>query len=86
MVNFGLNFASILGIIIMIAGVCLWLFPSVNSGKRKTSDTILSAIAFISGAILLFQGWRLDPILKFGQLLITIITIFYTVESIILRR
>jgi hypothetical protein len=30
---------------------------------------------FVSGLILLYQGWRLDPILQFQQLLMIIISI-----------
>jgi len=36
--------------------------------------------------IFLFQGWRLDPILQFGQFLLTGTTIFFAVESIRLRK
>ncbi len=86
MVNVGLNFATILGIILAIAGVCLLLLPLVKSEKRRKSDFVISMIALISGFLLVFQGWRLDPILQLGQILIIIIVIFYTVENIILRR
>jgi len=35
--------------------------------------------------ILLFQGWRLDPILQFGQFLLTGAAIFFAVETMRLR-
>lgn len=37
------------------------------------------------GLILLFQGWRLDPILQFGQFLLTGSAIFFAVETVRLR-
>ena len=39
----------------------------------------------LCGFILLFQGWRLDPILQFGQFLLAGTTIFFAVETIRLR-
>ncbi|MFM5889947.1 MAG: Ycf66 family protein [Dolichospermum sp.] len=36
----------------------------------------------LSGAILVFQAWRLDPILQFVYLILVITTVFYFVEDI----
>ncbi|WP_373270743.1 Ycf66 family protein [Nostoc sp. T09] len=41
--------------------------------------------AVLNGFILMFQRWRLDPILQVSQLLLVEITGFYKVESIYLR-
>ena len=37
------------------------------------------------GGILFFQGWRLDPILQFGQFLLAGTTVFFAYESVRLR-
>lgn len=38
------------------------------------------------GGILIFQGWRLDPILLLSQILLSGTTIFFIAENIILRE
>ena len=80
MVNASLNWASIVGILLVISGIPLFAF-SVDSISRISSSSsdylfrILNLIGllfipFLCGGILFFQGWRLDPILQFGQFLL----------------
>lgn len=85
MVNFGLNSASILGIFLAVAGASLYFLRSVRPELSRDHDIFFAAIGLLCGFILLFQGWRLDPILQFGQFLLTGSTIFFAVESIRLR-
>jgi hypothetical protein len=95
--NFGLNFASLLGIIYFIFGICYlismitFLTQRANS-LRGTSLVlyILQALVipiFISfcGFILIFQGWRLDPILQFQQLLLFIIITYLSMKDILIN-
>ena len=86
MVNFGLNSASILGIILAVAGAALYFLRSMRPELARDHDIFFAAVGLLCGFILLFQGWRLDPILQFGQLLLTATTIFFAVESIRLRE
>lgn len=85
MVNFGLNSASILGIFLAVAGAALYFLRSVRPELSRDHDIFFAAVGLLCGFILLFQGWRLDPILQFGQLLLTGSAIFFAVESIRLR-
>jgi hypothetical protein len=85
MVNFGLNSASILGIFLAVAGAALYFLRSVRPELSRDHDIFFAAIGLLCGFILLFQGWRLDPILQFGQLLLSGSAIFFAVESIRLR-
>jgi hypothetical protein len=85
MVNFGLNSASILGIFLAVAGAALYFLRSVRPELARDHDIFFAAVGLLCGFILLFQGWRLDPILQFGQLLLTGSAIFFAVESIRLR-
>lgn len=85
MVNFGLNSASILGIALAVAGAGLYFLRSVRPELARDHDIFFAAVGLLCGFILLFQGWRLDPILQFGQLLLTGSAIFFAVESIRLR-
>lgn len=86
MVNFGLNSASILGIFLAVAGASLYFLRSVRPELSRDHDIFFAAVGLLCGFILLFQGWRLDPILQFGQFLLTGSTIFFAVESIRLRK
>ena len=80
MVNASLNWASILGIVLVLC----WI-PSLNysiSGLNRYSSSNSGSVARIlffvwsifapplCGGILFFQGWRLDPILQFGYFLL----------------
>ena len=86
MVNFGLNSASILGIFLAVAGASLYFLRSVRPELSRDHDIFFAAVGLLCGFILLFQGWRLDPILQFGQFLLTGSTVFFAVESIRLRK
>ncbi|MEB3311194.1 MAG: Ycf66 family protein [Snowella sp.] len=85
MVNFGLNSASILGIFLAVAGAGLYFLRSIRPEVSRDYDIFFSAVGLLCGLILLFQGWRLDPILQFGQLLLTGSTVFFAFETIRLR-
>ena len=83
MVNASLNWASIVGIILIIAGfVPLFLKKSISSSY----DPILVPVLWLCGGVLFFQGWRLDPILQFGQFLLVSVVIFVGFENIKLRE
>lgn len=85
MVNFGLNSASILGIALAAAGASLYFLRSVRPELSRDHDIFFAAVGLLCGFILLFQGWRLDPILQFGQFLLTGSAVFFAIESIRLR-
>lgn len=85
MVNFGLNSASILGIALAAAGAALYFLRSVRPELSRDHDIFFAAVGLLCGFILLFQGWRLDPILQFGQFLLTGSAVFFAIESIRLR-
>ncbi len=72
MVNASLNWASIVGIV---------LAPAL----ARDYDVFFAAIGLLCGGILFFQGWRLDPILQFGQFLLAGTTVFFAYESVRLR-
>ena len=85
MVNFGLNSASILGLFLAVAGATLYFLRTVRPELSRDHDIFFAAVGLLCGFILLFQGWRLDPILQFGQFLLAGTTIFFAVETIRLR-
>lgn len=85
MVNFGLNSASILGIFLAVAGAALYFIRTVRPELSRDHDIFFAAVGLLCGLILLFQGWRLDPILQFGQFLLTGSAVFFAVETLRLR-
>ncbi|MEA5580079.1 Ycf66 family protein [Nodularia harveyana UHCC-0300] len=84
-VNFGTNSASILGIFLAVSGAALYFLRTVRPELSRDQDIFFAAVGLVCGFILIFQGWRLDPILQFGQLLLVGSTVFFAVESIRLR-
>lgn len=85
MVNFNFNFASISGIVLAVAGAALYFLRNFRPGVARDHDIFFAAIGLLSGFILIFQGWRYDPIMQFGQMLLTGTTVFFAVESVRLR-
>ncbi len=98
MINFGMNWAStlaqvnfgggthtLLGILLAVAGAALYFLRSVRPELSRDHDIFFAAIGLVCGIILISQGWRLDPILQFGQVLLVGSTVFFAVESIRLR-
>lgn len=85
MVNLGLNFSSLLGIILVLSGAGLYFLRTWKPKLARDHDIFFAAVGLLCGGILLFQGWRLDPILAFGQFLLTGSAVFFAVESIRMR-
>jgi hypothetical protein len=96
-VNFGANSATLLGIIYLILAVgylIFMVFWLVKRGTRLRSWAlalyIIQAIftpiiMLLCGLILTFQGWRLDPILQFGQLLLFLLNIYLLIKDIVIN-
>ncbi len=82
MVNASLNWASIVGVALVIAG----FIPFFKKSISTQYDPFLVPVFWLCGSILFFQGWRLDPILQFGQFLLAGLVIFVGYENIKLRE
>jgi hypothetical protein len=85
MVNVGLGWSSVLGIALAVSGLGLYFLRSFRPKLARDHDIVFAAIALLCGGILFFQGWRQDPILQFGQFLLTGSAVFFAVESVRLR-
>ncbi|HEY9907964.1 MAG TPA: Ycf66 family protein [Thermosynechococcaceae cyanobacterium] len=84
-VNIGSPVTTILGLALASSGVALYALRSLRPRLARDYDIFFSAVALLCGCILIFQGWRLDPILLFGQVLLTGTAVFFAVEGIRLR-
>ncbi len=85
MVNASLNWASIVGIVLAVSGAGLYFMRTFKPALARDYDVFFAAIGLLCGGILFFQGWRLDPILQFGQFLLAGTTVFFAYESVRLR-
>ena len=85
MVNASLNWASSVGIVLAVCGGGLYFLRSFKPALARDYDVFFAAIGLLCGGILFFQGWRLDPILQFGQFLLAGTAIFWGYESVRLR-
>jgi hypothetical protein len=85
LVNASLNWASIVGIVLAVGGAVLYFMRSFKPALARDYDVFFAAVGLLCGGILFFQGWRLDPILQFGQFLLAGTTVFFAYESVRLR-
>lgn len=85
MINVNFNLASMSGIVLALAGTALYALRTWRPELSRDSDIFFSAVSLLCGGILLIYGWRFDPIMQFGQVLLTGVTIFFALENIKLR-
>ncbi|MEH2293547.1 Ycf66 family protein [Nostoc sp.] len=96
-VNFGVNLAGLIGIIYLLWAI-LYLILTVawlaQRGSRLRGWALAlyiiqliftPIIMLLSGAILLFQGWRLDPILQFEQVLLLVLILYLSIKDIVIN-
>ena len=86
MINFELTPSTLLGIILLIVAIVLYFIRICLPSISRDYDLIFSSMGLLCGGILIFQGWRLDPILLFSQILSNIIAMFFIWEAIRLRK
>lgn len=85
MINIDLSPASILGASLVLAGVVLYQIRASKPAISKDYDVVVSSVSVLVGGILIFQGWRLDPLLMFGQLLTAGVAVTFAAEALKLR-
>ena len=86
MVNVDFSPALVLGMGLIGGGLTLYQLRRFRPGLSRDFDVIVSSVAIFSGGILVFQGWRLDPLLLFCQLLTAGMAVAFAVETLRLRE
>eukprot|EP00242_Pyramimonas_sp_CCMP2087_P018107 CAMPEP_0198223982 /NCGR_PEP_ID=MMETSP1445-20131203/94859_1 /TAXON_ID=36898 /ORGANISM="Pyramimonas sp., Strain CCMP2087" /LENGTH=200 /DNA_ID=CAMNT_0043902991 /DNA_START=34 /DNA_END=633 /DNA_ORIENTATION=- len=86
LVNVDLSPSTFVGLILIVSGAALYQVRTVRPNIARDYDIFFSSIAMLCGGILCFQGWRLDPLLLFGEMLTVSAAIAFGVEAIQLRK
>jgi small-conductance mechanosensitive channel len=96
MINVAISFASLLGLLdIGLAVFYLVISIAVPLNRRRMLDAlgialyiaqavIAPVILLLSGVILFFQGWRLDPILQLAFFLLNVLVIYLGIKDILI--
>jgi len=85
LVNVDISPSVILGVTFLVGGVGLIQLRAIRPQISKDKDIVFSSVALLCGGILVFQGWRLDPLLLFGQLLTAGVAASFALEALSLR-
>ncbi|WP_339379471.1 MULTISPECIES: Ycf66 family protein [Okeania] len=85
MLNLGLNFLSLLALLDMLLALLILNESRKKASSREAFDIIqwifVPIAMLLCGFILLFQGWRLDPILFFVMFLLHIVLVFLLIKT-----
>ena len=85
LVNVDFGPGTVLGLLLIGSGVALYQVRTVRPEVSRDYDVFFSSLGLLCGGILVFQGWRLDPLLFFGQLMTAGTAISFAVEAVRLR-
>nr|UGN11425.1 Ycf66 protein [Calyptothecium philippinense] len=86
MIHIELGPSTIVGIGLIMVGILLYALRIRELNVSRDYDSFFSSIGLLCGGILIFQGWRLDPILLLSQILLSGTAIFFIAESSYLRN
>ena len=85
MINVGFGPNILLGVFIIFCVLGLYFLRTVKYELSRDVDIFFTTLGLIYSSILIIHGWRLDPILLFGQILIIITLLSIGWENIRLR-
>jgi len=85
LINIGFSPNILLGFILGFGVTLLYLLRIVKPDVARDEDIFFATIGLLYSCILIVHGWRLDPILLFGQVLIIVSLIVTGWENIRLR-
>ena len=70
----------------MLSSIALYQIRASRPEVSRDKDVFFSSVGLLCGGILVFQGWRLDPLMLFGQLMTAGTAIAFASETISLRQ
>lgn len=74
-----------IGALILIASAALFGVRFLQPRIAREYDVVISIVGLIYGVILVWEGWRLIPLLFFGQVLLITTCGFFAFETLRLR-
>lgn len=86
MVNVDFGPGTVLGLGLIAGGYLLVQARALKPELSRDLDIFLSSVVMMSGGILVFQGWRLDPILFFAQASVVAVALTFALEAFKLRE
>jgi len=86
MIHMELAPSTLLGLCLAMAGIFLYFIRIKKKKVSRDYDLFFSSVGFLCGGILIFQGWRLDPILLLCQMMSGVTAIFFITETLWLRN
>ena len=86
LVNVDLGPSAVLGASVMVSAIGLYQVRASRPEVSRDQDVFFSSVGLLTGGILVFQGWRLDPLMLFGQLLTAATAVSFASEAIGLRQ
>ena len=85
MINMELGPSTLVGVGLSLIAFILYFVKTKKPDVSRDYDLFFSSVGLLCGGILIFQGWRLDPILLLCQILSSATAIFFIGESLWLR-
>ena len=86
MINVDLGPSTLLGVALIGGGMTLFGIRGYRPQISKDEDVFFSSVSLLCGGILIFQGWRLDPILLFSQILMSGTAVYFAAENVRMRN
>ncbi|MEH2111171.1 Ycf66 family protein [Nostoc sp.] len=96
-VNFGVNLAGLVGTIYLLWAIIYLILTVAWLSQRGTrlrgwalalyiiQLIFTPIIMLLSGAILYYQGWRLDPVLQLEQFLLLLLILYLSIKDIVIN-
>lgn len=93
MINIGVNFTTVLGLLDVIFALAVFTLTLIllfqnqsvirgNNGVFYIIQVILVPLCLLlAGAMFVFQGWKLDPLLTFAVLCLHVIIVFLLLKD-----
>ena len=97
MINIGFDLTILLGLTYLLLAIVYFILILVALVQRRARLTgwvlltyIIQAIfipvlLLICGLILIFQGWRLDPVLQLEQFLLAVIIFYLIIKDVLIN-
>lgn len=89
MIAVGSGWSTLIGVALLVLGIALPLLGLRFSRPFRVGNLVqdigIGLVLLLTGSILFFHGWRQDPLLQFGQLLLSGIVFYLVLKDVFSR-